>query len=176
MLYYACYSSSLGNLFLISNGEALTALSFSFSPESCTEKPELPIFALTKHWLDRYFILKEKVQPLEIPLDPHGTQFQKRIWRLLLDIPYGVCVSYGAIASTYVKQMGGKMSAQAIGGAVGRNPLAIIIPCHRVVASNGDLTGYAGGIDKKEALLRLEGVPLKQQANKVYCLNLPNSL
>ena len=109
----------------------------------------------TVHWLDEYFEGKEpKFTP---PLHPDGTAFQEAVWRLLLRIPYGETVTYGELAKQLAGEMGlAHMSAQAVGGAVGRNPISLIVPCHRVMGADGSLTGYAGGIEKKEALLRLE--------------------
>ena len=111
---------------------------------------ELPIFAQAEDWLSRYF-RGEAPSPAELPLSPKGSEFQQRVWALLIEIPYGETSTYGALA----KALGCK-SAQAVGGAVGHNPISIMIPCHRVLGSNGSLTGYAGGIDKKIFLLELE--------------------
>ena len=109
-----------------------------------------------KNWLDSYF----SGDPAEVtfPLNPHGTAFQKQVWEILLTIPYGKTTTYGAIAREMARRAGReKMSAQAVGQAVGKNPISILIPCHRVVGVNGKLTGYAGGLDRKEWLLRHEG-------------------
>ena len=110
----------------------------------------LSIFDSVIRWLDAYFA--GKPMPVDLPLSPAGTDFQRRVWDILLTIPYGETTTYGAIA----KQLGAPMSAQAVGQAVGKNPLAIIIPCHRVVGANGQLTGYAWGIERKQWLLRHE--------------------
>ena len=112
------------------------------------------MFARTKRWLDAYFA-GMRPEPLP-PLAPKGSPFRQKVWRALLQIPYGETVTYGEIAEQI---SGGKagMSAQAVGGAVGHNPISIIIPCHRVLGSGGKLTGYAGGLEKKEYLLKLEG-------------------
>jgi methylated-DNA-[protein]-cysteine S-methyltransferase len=119
----------------------------------CSRLPrqdELPIFESVRAWLDDYFIGQHR--EIDFTLSPAGTDFQKRIWEILLTIPYGEITTYGAMA----KQLGEKMSAQAVGQAVGRNPIGIIIPCHRVVGAKGQLTGYAGGLEKKKWLLRHE--------------------
>ena len=115
----------------------------------------------TKKWLDRYFDDK-KPEISELELDPIGSEFRKNVWKLLCKIPYGKITTYKSIAENVAKIMNRKqMSAQAIGGAVGHNPISIIIPCHRVIGTDGSLTGYAGGIDKKIKLLKLEKVDLK---------------
>ena len=122
----------------------------------------LKIFRLTKAWLDRYF-RGEKPEISEIPLAPIGNTFGQRIWQILCEIPYGEVWTYGKIAQIIAQERGKTtMSAQAVGGAVGHNPISIIIPCHRVVGANGNLTGYAGGIQTKIALLTLEGVNIKK--------------
>ena len=103
----------------------------------------------TKRWLDIYFAGRQP--DFTPPLHLIGSDFRRRVWKRLLEIPYGQTTTYGAL-------LGGGMSAQAVGGAVGHNPISIIVPCHRVIGANGSLTGYAGGIDKKIGLLTLEGV------------------
>lgn len=119
---------------------------------------ELPVLKQAEEWLRAYFA-KEQPNPKELPLAPVGSEFQQCIWNFLLEIPYGELTTYGDLAKKAAKQLGKeKMSAQAVGGAVGHNPLGIIIPCHRVVGKDGNLTGYAGGIDKKVWLLAHEGV------------------
>ncbi|MDR0717369.1 MAG: methylated-DNA--[protein]-cysteine S-methyltransferase [Azoarcus sp.] len=120
------------------------------------QKPGHFIFRRLETWLERYFT---GCNPLaEITLDPPGTLFQKKVWAFLLQIPYGRLVTYGEIAREFAAREGlASMSAQAVGGAVGRNPISLLIPCHRVVGANGGLIGYAGGTGKKAALLRLEG-------------------
>ncbi len=117
----------------------------------------MPVFESAKRWLDRYFAGEEPVIS-ELPLAPVGSEFRQVVWNILCEIPYGEVVSYGEIARKTAEKMGKKrMSGQAVGGAVGHNPISIIIPCHRVVGSNGSLTGYAGGIQTKIKLLQLEG-------------------
>lgn len=150
MACFTHYPSPLGRLLLVSDGIALTGLwmpTEAFDTSHIEQQDGLPLFREVRRWLDAYF----QGQPREItfPLSPAGTAFQKRVWELLLTIPYGETTSYGRIA----KQLSAKMSAQAVGQAVGRNPISIIIPCHRVVGSNGQLTGYAGGLPIKKWLL-----------------------
>lgn len=131
-------------------------------PESMIEKDHMPVFDLTKIWLDRYFA-GENPAISELPLAPIGGEFRQGVWDILCNIPYGGVTTYGEIAKTMAARMGREtMSSQAVGGAVGHNPISIIIPCHRVVGSNGSLTGYAGGIDIKIKLLELEGVDLSR--------------
>ncbi len=147
--------SPLGGITLASDGEALTGLWFdgqkSFADTLDAEYAEkaLPVFGETAKWLDLYFA---GVEPDFTPkLSPRGTSFRRRVWDVLLTIPYGHTMTYGEIA-----QRLGCRSAQAIGGAVGHNPISLIIPCHRVVGADGSLTGYAGGVDKKCRLLEME--------------------
>ena len=123
-----------------------------------TENNNLKIFVTVKSWLDKYFAGK-KPNIKEIPIKFIGNDFRKSVWKILYKIPYGKTVTYGDVAKQIAKQKDiAKMSAQAIGGAVGHNPISIIVPCHRVVGKNGKLTGYAAGLDKKKKLLELEQV------------------
>ena len=125
------------------------------------EKNELKVFKKTKDWLDRYF-RGEKPDIKELPLKPKGSDFRKEVWKILCKIPYGEVITYGEIAAIIAKKRGmKKLSAQAVGGAVGHNPISIIIPCHRVIGKNGNLTGYSGGIETKIKLLKLEGINSK---------------
>ena len=161
MLYTSHYASPLGGMTLVSDGTALVGLYFDgqkYAAEGLdathTQK-NLPIFKEVRRWLDVYFSGRN---PDFMPvLAPHGTAFQQSVWEILLTIPYGETTTYGAIARRIEQNTGRRMSAQAVGGAVGRNPISILIPCHRVVGTNGSLTGYAGGIDKKERLLQWDG-------------------
>lgn len=159
MTYTTRYSSPLGKIILMSDGTALTELDFSEGvPEASavhTQK-DLPVFREVCRWLDVYFAGRD---PGTLPpLAPHGTAFQQAVWKVLRGIPYGTTTTYGRIAARIAAARGGRMSAQAVGGAVRCNPISILIPCHRVIGTDGSLTGYAGGLDKKEYLLRLEGV------------------
>ena len=159
MTYTTYYSSPLGKIILVSDGAALTELDFAEDiPAASGEhvQKDLPVFEEVSRWLDVYFAGRD---PGTLPpLAPHGTAFQQAVWKILRGIPYGTTTTYGGIAAHIAAARGGRMSAQAVGGAVGRNPISILIPCHRVIGADGSLTGYAGGLDKKEALLRLEGV------------------
>ena len=159
MTYTTYYSSPLGKIILVSDGAALTELDFAEDvPAASVEhmQKDLPLFEEVSRWLDVYFAGRD---PGTLPpLAPHGTAFQQAVWNILRGIPYGTTTTYGRIAAHIAAARGGRMSAQAVGGAVGRNPISILIPCHRVIGADGSLTGYAGGLDKKEALLRLEGV------------------
>lgn len=124
------------------------------------EQKNLAVFDVTKKWLDRYFA-GDKPAISELPLAPVGGEFRQNVWEILCQIPYGEVVTYGDIAKKMAAKMNrSKMSSQAVGGAVGHNPISIIIPCHRVVGSSGSLTGYAGGISTKIKLLELEGVDM----------------
>lgn len=159
-IYTTTYKSPLGMMTLAASGGALIGLWFdgqkfdkSTMPEK-TEEKDLPIFKDTKRWLDIYFAGH---QPDFTPkLDMQGTAFRKKVWQALLAIPYGKVTTYGELAKKLSK--GKQNSARAIGGAVGHNPLTLIIPCHRVIGAGNNLTGYAGGIKRKIALLKLEGV------------------
>lgn len=165
MYYKTAYLSPVGMLILGSDGENLVGLwregqkYFGDSvPEEMIENNDLPVFAATKEWLDRYFA-GEEPEIKALPLSPIGSEFRQMVWKLLMEIPYGKVTTYGEIAHKIAALKGGKaMSAQAVGGAVGHNPVSIIIPCHRVVGSNGSLTGFAGGLEMKMHLLEHEGV------------------
>lgn len=163
MMVKTDYASPVGTLTLASDGEAITGLWLEGQkyfaqgmPENMPTQDGLPVFAMARDWLDRYFA-GERPACAELPLAPQGSAFQQSVWRILCEIPYGQTVTYGEIA----KRLGCK-SAQAVGGAVGHNPVSIIIPCHRVLGSGGSLTGYAGGVDKKIWLLRHEGARIKE--------------
>ena len=149
------FDSPLGEMRLCSDGTYLTAVTFAGQKYEETHIPSngvsgsCPVLEYTKTWLSAYFA--GCIPDFLPPLKPEGTPFQQKVWKLLLQIPYGKTCSYGELA----KHLGCK-SAQAVGGAVGRNPISILIPCHRVMGAAGNLTGYAGGVDKKEALLKLE--------------------
>lgn len=118
------------------------------------------ILRMAAQWLDKYF-KGEKPVIAELPLAPIGSEFRQRVWEILCEVPYGEVITYGEIAKRMAKLMGKEtMSAQAVGGAVAHNPISVIIPCHRVVGTDGSMTGYAGGIDRKIQLLKLEGADL----------------
>lgn len=144
----ALYHSPVGTIILVSDGTSLTALDFVQS-QDVKDQQDLPIFVETRRWLDLYF--SGKKPDFTPPLKPQGTPFQQKVWGELLNIPYGATVSYGEIARRI-----GCRSAQAIGQAVHRNPISIIIPCHRVIGADGSLTGYASGLDIKQRLLQIE--------------------
>ena len=162
MIFTRYYASPLGNILLAADETGLTGLWFEGQkyfaqglPEERREA-ETPILAEAKRWLDIYFS-GEKPDFLP-PLHLTGSQFRQDVWNILLEIPYGQTRTYGEIAKKLAERRNlPHISAQAVGGAVGHNPVSIIIPCHRVVGANGSLTGYAGGIDKKVRLLELEG-------------------
>lgn len=164
-MYFTEYDSPLGKLTLAGGEQGLTGLWMEgqkyFGPGLTPETPrreEFGPFDAARDWLDCYFA-GEKPQGRELPLDPGGTPFQQLIWSLLLEIPWGETVTYGDLARRAAERLGCEsMSAQAVGGAVGHNPISIIIPCHRVVGAKGGLTGYAGGLERKRWLLQWEGV------------------
>lgn len=165
MEYFTEYASPVGKLLLTSDGENLTGLWMNREPPAAGKAEELPVLLKARKWLDAYF--RGEDAPIDFPLAPEGTAFQKRVWDILLAIPYGKTRTYGDIAREMAGSLGKeKMSAQAVGGAVGRNPISILIPCHRVVGAQGQLTGYAGGLDKKVWLLEHEG--WKTRDNRVF--------
>lgn len=152
--YYDTYPSPLGTLLLESDGEALTGL--HLNREFPSQVTHLPIFTQAASWLDDYF--GGTIRQVDFPLAPSGTDFQRQVWQILREIPFGETRTYGSIAREMADLLGREnMSAQAVGGAVGKNPIGILIPCHRVVGAKGQLTGYAWGLEKKEWLLHHEG-------------------
>lgn len=163
MIHTTYYQSPLGDILLASQDNKLIGLWIEGQKnylaslnEKITQKPDDQTLIKTKHWLDRYF-KGEKPMPSELPLGPIGSEFRQQIWQILQAIPYGETTTYKQIAETIASKRGIKqMSAQAVGGAVGHNPISIIIPCHRVIGSDGSLAGYAGGLDKKSFLLNHE--------------------
>jgi len=167
MIYTYHYHSPLGGITLGGNGTKLTGLWFDgqkYFGDTLGEEYEektLPIFEETVRWLDIYF--SGKCPDFTPPLSMETTPFRKAVWEIMLTIPYGKTMTYGEIANRIARQKGvAKMSAQAVGGAVGHNSISLIIPCHRVVGTNGSLTGYAGGIDKKIQLLTMEKVNMSE--------------
>ena len=166
------YSSPVGRLTLCTDGAHLTGLwlegqkYFGYSRAEEARADALPLFADVRAWLDRYFS-GERPLPGDLPLRPGGSAFQQRVWKLLCEIPYGGTTTYGGLAGRLAEELGREtMSSQAVGGAVGRNPISIIIPCHRVVGWDGRLTGYAGGLTVKKWLLDHEGAELTGHARK----------
>ena len=161
MDYISHYDSPLGKISFASDGEALTKLWFHGQKYFCDTvtgeyiNKDLPVFALTRKWLDIYF--KGGIPDFTPPLKLHSTPFREEVWEILLSIPYAKTMTYGDIAKAIAKRRRKeKMSPQAVGGAVGHNPISIIIPCHRVIGAGGKLTGYAAGTEVKAALLELE--------------------
>ena len=170
MQYTTFYKSPIGRMLLAADDTGLTGLWFEGQKyfARClgreTEEKEMPVFAEAKRWLDIYFSGKEP--DFTPPLHFIGTDFQKEVWDILCTIPYGQTMTYGAIADQIAKKRGlPRMSAQAVGGAVGHNNLSIIVPCHRVVGSDGSLTGYAGGIERKTFLLNLENAKISNSSD-----------
>lgn len=164
MRYTDNYVSPIGNIVLAGDGTALTGLWFEGQkwfgaglPDGA-ERAELPVFGQTKKWLDIYFGGGEPAFTPAVAL--RGSEFQIAVWNVPSAIPYGKTVTYGEIAKNLTAVTGRKTSARAVGSAVGRNPVSIIVPCHRVLGADGSLTGYAGGVERKRELLRLEGVLL----------------
>ena len=161
MDYTHHYLSPLGGITMASDGEYLTGLWFDgqkYFADTLSvqhEEKDLDVFHQTDHWLDIYFSGKEPIYTP--PLRMRGSEFRQEVWQILLTIPFGKTMTYGEIAEILAARRGtDAMSAQAVGGAVGHNPISLIIPCHRVVGTNGALTGYAGGLEKKAWLLDME--------------------
>ncbi|BAS58799.1 MULTISPECIES: methylated-DNA--[protein]-cysteine S-methyltransferase [Leptolyngbya] len=155
MIYYQWFTSPLGQVLLTSNGQSLTGLHLhgqKYFPNRTEDWQEstLDLFVQVQEQLTEYFAHQR--QQFDLPLEPQGTPFQKQVWQLLTEIPFGQTISYGTLA----KQTGNPTASRAVGAANGRNPIAIVVPCHRVIAANGALTGYAGGVDRKQWLLRHE--------------------
>lgn len=165
MKYFCKYNSLAFDIILISDSKYLTNLfikgqNYNVNLDECIKSECLDIFQRTKKWLDIYFSGKEPNINLDIKLE--GTDFQKEVWEYLRMIPYGKTITYGEIANLFAKKKNiKKMSSRAVGFAVSKNPISIIIPCHRVIGKNGVLTGYNGGIDLKKNLLELEKINLQ---------------
>ncbi|MBE6945002.1 MAG: methylated-DNA--[protein]-cysteine S-methyltransferase [Ruminococcaceae bacterium] len=164
MHYITTYSSPTGPLTLICDDRYLRVL--HFRGEETVWRPDRerlvpmashPVLQLTAHWLDRYFS-GERPKPEELPLKPEGSPFQKQVWQFLLEIPWGETRTYGDLA----RRFPGTMSAQAVGQAVGRNPIALVIPCHRVLGEKGRLTGFSAGLEIKRWLLNYEGIAFRE--------------
>lgn len=162
-MYTKTVSSPVGDLVLVSDGEYLTGLFIlcqKYFMDGCSkelyENNDLEVFHIVEEWLKSYFA-GANLSIKSLPLKPAGTNFRQIVWQELLNIPYGDTITYKELGKKVAVRLGkSSMSSQAIGGAVGHNPISIIIPCHRVIGTNGSLTGYAGGLDKKEYLLALE--------------------
>ena len=174
MIYKTHYDSPLGGMLLSADDKGLTGLWFDGQKyfaygleelEACEEQ-ENSILTEAKRWLDIYFSGKEP--DFDLPISLSGTDFQKKVWGILCTIPYGKTMTYGQIAAQLAAEQGAAhMSAQAVGGAVGHNPLSIIVPCHRVVGANGSLTGYAGGI----VSAAVDGVRIAKKIAEQFCPN-----
>lgn len=163
MLYSAQYDAPVGRLTLAANGEALTGLWLDGQKyfgaglaAEARQAPDLPVFAAAADWLDQYFA-NRRPQIADLPLAPAGSEFRRAVWQVLCEIPYGQVATYGQVAVRTAEKLGRSVSPRAVGGAVGHNPISIIIPCHRVVGRGGSLTGYAGGLERKRWLLEREG-------------------
>lgn len=172
MQYTSTFSSPLGDILLAADADGLTGLWFEgakyyargLEPEH--KASSLPVFEQVKDWLALYF--SGQAPDFTPPLHLIGSPFQLAVWSILRDIPYGQTVTYREIAKMIARQKGRPhMSAQAVGGAVGRNPVSILVPCHRVVGADGSLTGYAGGVEKKRRLLALEGLHTESLPTKL---------
>ncbi len=163
MEYISYYQSPIGKMLLAADEIGLTGVwfdkqkYFARSLGKEWEEKEQEVLRDTKKWFDIYFSGNEP--KFSVPLHLIGTPFQMEVWEILLTIPYGKTMTYGEIAKKIAVRRGmERMSAQAVGGAVGQNPIGVIVPCHRVIGAKGSLTGYAGGIDKKIKLLQLEKI------------------
>ena len=161
MQYISHYASPLGIMLLAADDAGLTGLwfegqkHFARGLEAAHEERTLPLLDEAKCWLDQYFSGREPDFTPSLHL--LGTAFEREVWAILRAVPYGRTTTYGEIAAQLAKQRGlAHMSAQAVGGAVGRNPISVIVPCHRVLGADGSLTGYAGGLERKRRLLALE--------------------
>lgn len=166
MIFTTHYASPLGDVLLAAEKDALIGLwlegqkYFLGTVKEEQKEEEIPVLKEAKRWLDAYFT-GNRPEISALNLAPRGSAFQKTVWKLLCEIPYGEVTTYKAVAEKTARALGRpSMSAQAVGGAVGHNPISIIIPCHRVVGADGSLTGYAGGLEKKIRLLTLEGVDM----------------
>lgn len=171
MTYIYHYNSPLGGITVSSNGSEITGLWFDgqkYFGDTLSKdykEKDLPVFEETKKWLAIYF--SGKAPNFTPPLKMETTAFHKAVWEIMLTIPFGQTMTYGEIANCIAKQRGiTRMSAQAVGGAVGHNSISLIIPCHRVIGANGKLTGYAGGIEKKVQLLAMEKIDMSIKSKK----------
>lgn len=160
MIRYTVFESPLGAMRITSNGQAITAIGFPGQKHGIETQPdwrrddEAPELAATRAQLAEYFAGRRR--DFDLPLQPAGTRFQRSVWRALERVRYGRTSTYGELARVLQRPA----AARAVGAAVGRNPIAIVLPCHRIIGADGSLTGYAGGLDRKTQLLTLEGVLL----------------
>lgn len=165
MIHTTHLMTPLGDVLLAAEGGVIVACCIAGQTAyrtllegSCDERPDLPVLGRAADWLARYFD-GQRPDPGELPLAPRGTAFQHEVWDLIREVPYGHTTSYGELADLVIlRRGGGRMAAQAVGGAVGRNPISVIVPCHRVLAAHRRVGGYAGGLEKKLWLLAHEGV------------------
>lgn len=164
-MYTHTIETPIGRVTVASDGESIVGLwiegqkYFARTIEGACEERCVPVLTQTEEWLGEYF--SGGNPPVDVPLAPRGSAFQQEVWEILRTIPYGEILTYGDIARMIADRCGkDRMAAQAVGGAVGHNPISIIIPCHRVVGRDGSLTGYAGGVSIKQRLLELEGVDM----------------
>lgn len=169
MIYSCTIDTPLGPMTAAATDDKLIGLWFvgqkhyPTAAQSWVPRPDYPVLVNLRSWIEGYFA--GKGVRMDLPLEPQGTSFQKAVWKILLQVPPGKTITYGDIARQLAAERGvPSMSAQAVGGAIGRNPISILIPCHRVIGADGSLTGYAGGVDKKRALLQLEGAGRNQDA------------
>lgn len=168
MFFHCCYDSPFGAMTLFCDEKSLMGAWFvgqkyfaAGVPSLGEERPDSPILRLAAEWLSSYFG-GARPEAGALSLAPQGSEFRRTVWDALLEIPYGCTAAYGEIAGELSKKAGRNVSARAVGGAVAHNPISVFIPCHRVVGGGGSLTGYAGGIDRKVALLKLEGVDVSR--------------
>ena len=173
MQYVCRYDSPLGPMLLAAEGDWLTGAWFEGQKYfGCTlaagrAEGDAPVLTLARRWLEVYFSGREP--DFAVPLRPSGTPFQQEVWAALREIPYGQTTTYGAIARQMAARRGlPRLAAQAVGGAVGRNPICILVPCHRVLGADGSLTGYAGGVERKRWLLEMES-PLRPCGPRLRC-------
>lgn len=176
MLYSSCYFSPLGKLLILSDENSIYGIGLDgqeifakiFSQEEIVEKPDLDIQKHARKWFENYFSAKNPSLE-EISLAPQGSDFRKKVWKILTEIPYGEVITYGEIAKKLaVKLNKEKMSSQAVGNAIANNPILIMIPCHRVIGANGNLTGFSAGINNKARLLEFEGHKIQVYNQKFY--------
>lgn len=160
-LFSGAHRTPAGAVVMASDGDVITGLWFEgqrhfMSGIGETSEANLPVFEQTRDWLDAYFEgSRQSPPPYALP---QSTWFRESVWHILEEIPYGTTTTYGDIASELSRRYGRPVSARAVGGAVGRNPISVIVPCHRVVGADGRMTGYAGGLDRKRTLLSVEGI------------------